>query len=352
MAEKKFKAGILGLNLKGQALLEAAEQCGQYEVVAVAGLDAETLPQIAQKYQAQAYGDYRQVVAQNDLDVLFVAGSMRLCDEHVRAALRKGCDVVRLVPPALDFEQAAELVLTARKEKTRFIVANPRRFAPSFKDMRSYLHEEGADTFHLISAVTNAPQGFDDPRDRWLTDPHLAGGGVLLHDCYGLIDQILLSFPLPQQVYSINTNHAPDRQQRLSLTEDTAVVTMRFSDTLLGNLSTSRTFGPWLCRLRVHKDDGYAIVTDDRLTIHDNDGRILQERSYVYDESQLMRELLENVAQHKRHPRKVKLFADSDDDLRTMAVIQAAYVSARTAAAEEPAKILDMARAVPARLWG
>jgi len=352
MADKTFKAGILGLNPKGLALLEAAERTGRYRIAAVAGLDPETLAAAAQRYEAEPYEDYRQLVVQSELDVLFVAGSMHVCGEHARAALRKGCDVVRVVPPGLDFEQTAELVATARKEKVRFVVADPRRFAPSFADMRAYIQEEGAETFHLISAVMNAPQDFTDPRDRWLTDPQLAGGGVLLHECYALIDQILLNFPVPQQVYSINTNHAPDRQQRLSLTEDTAVVTMWFSDTLLGNLSTSRTFGPWLCRLRAHKDDGYAVVTDERFTIHDNEGRVLEERTYPYDEGRLLAELLERFARHKEHPRRCPLFSAPEEALRTMAVIQAAYVSARTAAAEAPSKILEMARTGPGRLWG
>ncbi len=343
MSEKRFKAGILGLNDKGQALLQAAEKSGLYQIVAVAGRDPEILAQTARKYNCPAFEDYRQLVVRNQLDILFVAGSMHFCDEQVRAAMKKGCDVLRVVPPGLDFEQAVQLVLTAHKEKVRYIVANVWRFAPSFEALGRYLTRQNKDSFHLITAVCNQPQGLDDPRDRWLTDPKLAGGGVVMYNCYELIDQILLHFDIPQQVYSLNTNRAPDRQQRLSITEDTAVLTMRFSDKLIGNLVCSRTFGPVQTELRIHSNDGFVSVTRDSFTVHDNQGNITEQNNYSFEEDALLVRLLENVAMNACDADRHKLFVGRGDDLKTMAVIQAAYLSARTAAPEEPTKLLDLA---------
>ena len=44
---------------------------------------------IARKYEAVAFDDYRQLVVQNALDVLIVADPMHLCQEYVRAAMKK-----------------------------------------------------------------------------------------------------------------------------------------------------------------------------------------------------------------------------------------------------------------------
>ena len=346
----RLKTGILGLNEMGQDLLDVATQSGHYEVVAVAGRDAEVVQKMSRKYQAQAYEDYRQLLVQNPVDVLFAAGSMQFCDEHLRAALKKQCTVVRTIPPGQTFEQAAQLITLSQKEKARFVVVNPLRFSPAMREMSECVRAQGAEKFHLISAVCNVHHDLADPRDRWMSDPRLAGGGVLLYECYALVDQILRSFGLPQQVYCLTTNRAPDRQQRLSITEDTAVVTLRFSDTLLGTVTTSRTFGPWLTRLRMHSDEGYLVVTDDSFTVYDNDGKVLEQKTFCPDYRQYLGELLENVAMNIRDPQKNKLFAGPDDDLHTMAVIEAAYLSARTAVPEEPGRILNLARMEPTNL--
>ena len=71
---------------------------------------------------------------------------------------------------------------------------------------------------------------------------------MLLYECWEIIDQISLNFGLPQQVYcpvlstveGVAGSAAPDRQQRLYLTEDSAIVTMKFNDTLSGNLLAGR----------------------------------------------------------------------------------------------------------------
>ena len=76
---------------------------------------------------------------------------------------------------------------------------------------------------------------------------------MLLHDCYALIDQLLWSFSIPEQVYALKTNQAPDKQQRLYLTEDTALVCLRFTDALMGSLVATRRneVGPYGVALEI-----------------------------------------------------------------------------------------------------
>ena len=66
-----------------------------------------------------------------------------------------------------------------------------------------------------------------------LCDPELAGGGVLLRECYNLIQEIIINFSLRSMFIHLRQNLAPDKTQRLSLTEDCATVSMRFSEKLM-----------------------------------------------------------------------------------------------------------------------
>jgi len=341
----------LGLTAKGQQLLEAAGATGLFDIVAVADADGELAEKIAHRYEAEALDDYRQLVIQNQLDVLLVAAPMYLCDEHVRAAMKKKFNILKLVPPALDFEQAAELIRLAKSEKVRFAAADSHRFQPGFHKLRDYLESKDAKDIHLITAVYNLPGSLDHPGERWLSDPQLAGGGVLLRNCYELFDLIVMNFGIPQQVYCISTNQAPDKQQRLSITEDTAVVTMKFSDTLVANVIASRVFGPPSQMLKIHSKDGFLTASGANLTVCDNLGNVIDRFESESSESEATAQMLENFAQTLLSPDKNRSGNEENSVLNIMAVLESAYLSARTATPEEPAKILDMVKTGPANIW-
>ena len=82
MSETKLKTAILGLNEGGLELLEAATETGLYEITAVADSNPEIFERIAEKYQCGAFEDYRQLVMQNQVDVLFIAAGQHLRGEH------------------------------------------------------------------------------------------------------------------------------------------------------------------------------------------------------------------------------------------------------------------------------
>jgi predicted dehydrogenase len=205
------------------------------------------------------------------------------------------------------------------------------------------------ESFHLISVVCRSRTQRAQPA--WLSDPQTAGGGVLLHNNYDLIDQVVSIFGVPQLVYSLNTNRAPDKQQRLSITEDTAILTLRYSDTLIGNLTASRSFGPWQRYIRLHGDRSIVTASDNRFIVSDNDGKVLSEKTYPPSETERTFKLFKNVAMNILEPEEYSLFMDRDADLNTMAVIESAYLSAKTANPETPSKILNMIKTEPTTLW-
>ena len=351
MSQSKLKTAILGLTDKGQQLLAAAGQSSSFDIIAVADADGELAEKIAHRYDCSAFDDYRQLVIQNQLDVLIVAAPTHLCDEHMRAAMKKKFNILKLIPPALDFEQTVELTRLAKSEKVRFAVTHSHRFRPGFRKLATYLESEDARNFHLITGVCNLQINVDDPSQRWLSDPQLAGGGVLLRNCYELIDLIVRNFGIGQQVYCVSTNQAPDKQQRLSITEDTVVLTMKFSDTLVANLVASRVFGPPGQMLKIHTKDGFLTASQDDFVLCDNLGNIVDRFEPESTESDPTAKMLEIFADDLLSPDKNRPFDEENSDLITMAVIESAYLSARTAMPEEPLKILDMVKTGPANIW-
>jgi predicted dehydrogenase len=342
MSDGKLNTAVLGLNEDGQLLLQASEAVDCLKIQAVADKDTNLAEKIAGQYQCAAYDDYRQLIIQNQLDCLLVAAPMHSCDEYVRMAMKKKFNVLKLAPPARDFEEAAEFVKLAEEQEIQFAVGNPSRFACSFVKFHQYLEEGRIEHIFLMTAFCNLG---DYPQPGWLTDPKLAGGGVLLQDCYRMIDQVVSNFDIPQQVYSLNTNQAQDKQQRSYLTEDTAIVTMKFSDTFIGNfVATRRTgAGPKEEFIKLYGKDMVLSVSDMHLTVSDGSGSLSEELKCGDDGLECTTELLKSFAGSILSPATNKLCSSGRENLKNMAVIESAYLSARTGFPEEPMRILQIA---------
>ena len=342
-----LKIAAIGLTGRMEALLETAWAGPQFRIVAVGDTDQVRAEAAARKYECDSFSDYRQLIVQNQADLLLIGAPPHHCTELIRQALPKKMNILADWPWAVNFEQGAEFFNLARREGVLFTVAQNGRFSRSFEHIQRFLHTsvEQSNTIHLITAVCHIPVGPLEPSQRWLYDPKLAGGGVLIQNCYNLIDELTLCFGLPQRVYALTLSQAPDRQQRLSITEDTAIVSMQFSDTLIAQLCASRTLGPARQHLRIHGKDLHLTATPKEVVICDNAGAELEKAQYENDPQVSLERLLMNVAEHLLDPKEVPLYPEHSVDLNTLAVIEAAYLSARTGMAEEPARILKLAGA-------
>lgn len=343
MSQEPLKIIALGLGGRMEPLLEAAWQHEGYQIAAVADDDPERAAAVARRYECPTYNDYRQLIVRNQADVLAVGAPNHLCAEYIRLAIEKQYHVFKTPPAGVNFEQAAEWIQGAYRQKRRFTLLQDGRFHPLLDRLRHLLGQEEPGFWHLISGVCHVPTPPLEPLSRWLYDPSMAGGGVLLHNTYGLIDELVLCFGMPQQVYAQMMNQAPDRQQRMSLTEDTALVTMRFSDTLIAQVIASRTLGPARQHLRIHGKERFLTLTPEELTACDHSGTTLERHEYGVNQPIWAKRLLTNFVESMEKPSEVPLFPPQEMDLVTMAVMEAAYLSTRTGMPEEPVKILKLA---------
>jgi predicted dehydrogenase len=182
---------------------------------------------------------------------------------------------------------------------------------------------------------------------KWLSDPVLAGGGVILYDCWEIIDTIIWNFGMPQQVYCAAGNTSSDRQQRLYLTEDTAVVTMKFNDYLCATLLAGRAAEAFDSvtnqRLAAQGQNILIKINDKSFEVTDSQGKRLKREKFDDHNTGRIKEAMQNFGSNLISPDTTPLVSTVADNLKVMAVIEAAYLSARTGMPEEPAKILKIA---------
>ena len=335
---KTLKTACLGLNLQAQAVLEHAGSSDFFHIIAIADSNAELTQKKSQQYNCASFDDYRQLIVQNSLDVLIVASPLSECAEYVRLAIAKKCNILKLAPTASDFEEAAELIQLASDNGVKYVTACSSRFAQPFVAMKNYLTEVGIEKFYFINIFYNLERSATPAQ----TGTNSPDSGVLLNECFGIIDAIILNFSLPQQLYALLTNQAPDKKQRQYLSEEFAAINMHFAGGLVANfvVGTSASAEAW--SLTAHGRETSVVVGPNKLRIYDNDNRLLKDRRFSKSEPEI--ELLNNFAQSIIYPDEHRLRYESSADLATMAFIDSAYLSARTAMPEAPRKIFEISK--------
>ncbi|MFH1008396.1 MAG: Gfo/Idh/MocA family oxidoreductase [Candidatus Latescibacterota bacterium] len=112
---KKIKTGVIGTGFIGPAHVEALRRLGFVEVVAL----AESSQKLAEDKAAmlsidRAYGDYRDLLADPEIQVVHNCTPNFLHHKITRAALEAGKHVVSEKPLAMTSVESAELVCLAR----------------------------------------------------------------------------------------------------------------------------------------------------------------------------------------------------------------------------------------------
>lgn len=352
MNERPLKIAAFGLTEEIHTLLECAFAMKEdFAVAGVADAEPERAPAAARRFECTAYDDVRQMLVQTSPKIFLAGGPTYQCAEWISLALEKQCTILKTAPAALTFEQASEWIRTAHRQGGHFLLVQPQRFHPLLNGFRDLVDQEKVNNWHLISLVCRLPQSLSETQERWRFDPSLAGGGVLIQQGYWLLDCLLLCFGLPQQIYMQRCSQAPDRQQRLSTTEDTAAAVMRFSDSLIAEISASRTLGPPAEFLRVCGKERVLTLERQQLTICGHDGRLLERRRICTEPNAWAQELLAMYIRNMDNPQQHPLFPPPEADLRTMAVLEAAYLSSKTGMPESPSRILEVGGFKADGLW-
>jgi predicted dehydrogenase len=360
MREPPLKTGVLGLDEQGRFLLDATRGNDNFKIVAVADSDPNLAQQFGKLWNCAFYDDYRQLITQNYLDSLFVAAPLHTCAEFLKTALKKKFNIFRMPPFARNYSEAAELAKLAQAEDVTFTIANLNRFAKPALAMRNFILQNPNEQFFFILAGAGIKKGTDpvlsdssnSPQLKWRSDPVLSGGGVLLYDCWEIIDQIILNFGVPQQVYCVAGSTATDSRQRQYLTEDSAVITMKFNDMLCGTLLAGRAADSIVLsshNLLFSQGPNLTIRTDDKsFVISNNQGEQIKHEDFEVDYLDELKKAVENFGSYLLRPDeaasadKNPLICSATDNLKNMAVIDAAYLSARTGMPEQPEKILEI----------
>ena len=336
----ELQVGLIGLTGGAETVLGALLAEPRVRLAAVGDRDAELAARLAESLGAEAYSDYRSLIVERKLDALFVAAPC--CDVHayLRLAAAQGTPVWKLAPLARRFDEA--LTLTRVFDKAApggcpLVISRAWPAEPAMEQAGKRLAELGRPFLVEARIFICRAEDLD-----WRGDSERAGSGVLLHEACAAIDTVVHWLGPPAEVYAAMSRVSRPQTRYPYDTEDTAVMVLKYADGAVASFVSCWTAGPPTYQLTIWASGGAIRIDPAKIFVLNRAGEPIctpfdrAPNPYAHP----IRAFLDGLAGDRK-----QLTSLGRDHLWTMAVIEAAYLSARTGEAESPAKWFEILRA-------
>lgn len=172
---KKYQYGILSTSSIVPRFIGALRESKTGEALALASRSAEKAAEKAEEWKIpRSYGSYEELLADPDIEVVYVAMVNSEHYRYARKTLEAGKHVICEKPLALKKEHAQHLFQLAEERKLFLAEAQKEVFLPVIQEVKALIREGSLGDIRLVD-VTNS---YVVPDDSWLRKKEF-GGGVL-----------------------------------------------------------------------------------------------------------------------------------------------------------------------------
>jgi len=173
-----FRWGILGTGWIADRFADDLKRLSGHELAAVGSRTADSAQAFAAKFDVpRAHGSYEALVADTNVDVVYVASPHPWHHEHTLLALNAGKHVLVEKPFAIDAREAAEMAALARKKGLFLMEAMWTRFLPHIAALRAVI--QSGVLGRLVSVQADHGQWFAENPDHRIFAKRLGGGALL-----------------------------------------------------------------------------------------------------------------------------------------------------------------------------
>lgn len=255
-----IRVGVIGAGFIGPAHIESLRRLGYVEVVALATSSRESAERkAAALFVPRAYGDYRELVQDPEVDVVQIAASNVHHYPAARAALEAGKHVVCDKPLAMTSAESAELVRLAERSGLVNAVTFNVRFYPVLQHARALIRRGELGPVYLVHGGYWQDWLLLDTDYNWRVEVSQGGAARAIGDIGSHwldLAQFLTDLPVRGVLADLTTflpvRRKPARPletfttadvERVSVrveTEDAASVLLRLGDTARGVMTVSQ----------------------------------------------------------------------------------------------------------------
>jgi phthalate 4,5-cis-dihydrodiol dehydrogenase len=189
-AKRQLGLAMVGVGVGGTEMLPAMEAMSELKLVAGCDTNEDTLNQFSARYGAKGYGDYDQMLADPEVEAVWVSTPNRFHAEHSIKAMEAGKHVVVEKPMALNLDDAKKMVETAEKMGVKFLAGHTRSFTPPVRSMWKIIQSGRIGRVRAINTFAYTDWMLR-PRTAEELDPK-QGGGLPMRQLPHQIDSVRL----------------------------------------------------------------------------------------------------------------------------------------------------------------
>jgi len=178
MKGTKIRWGILGCGRIARKFAADLRLVDDAELTAIASRNKETLELFAKDFPCKHHhNSYEALVANNEVDVIYVATPHSHHYEHTMLCLNHNKAVLCEKAFAINSRQAIEMIKTAKERKVFLMEALWTKFLPHYKKLQELLQQKTLGD--IKSMLVNFGFKTSDKSPQRLFDPLLGGGALL-----------------------------------------------------------------------------------------------------------------------------------------------------------------------------
>ena len=216
--EAQTKWGIVGTGVIATAFAQDLRFVPTAEIVAIGSRAIDTAMAFAERFDIKrSYGSYDDLLADDNVQVVYIATPHAHHYATARAALEKGKHVLCEKPFTLDQAQADDIITVARSHGLFLMEAMWTRFLPHMRRVRELVATGAIGDIRLITADFGTR--FEPDASHRLFNADLGGGALLDLGIYPLsLSSMLLGPPEGVQAFATPTFTGVDASTTMLLT--------------------------------------------------------------------------------------------------------------------------------------
>lgn len=232
--EKILKVGVISCSNMAKGHMKGVIKHPNAELVAVCDTDEGKLKYTAGYFNVpRMYTDYKELLAQPDIDAVIIVTPDAIHKEMAVAALEAGKHVLCEKPLALTREDCVDIANAVKKSDKKFMVGQICRYTPAFKAAKELIDKgEIGELMFVESEYAHDYEEFLKPGN-WRWDP--LRNGVVGGGCHA-VDLLRWVAGDPEEVQAYANHKIFDPELPY---DDTTIAIMKFPNNVIGKVFVS-----------------------------------------------------------------------------------------------------------------